>query len=247
MFKPNKNVLAPSDPTEKLRDLPLVGETVRLPNGAIFQKPHPDMIRALQALDPRVRYFPTDFEKASKADASYSYYRGVTDLLPAQILRDFPGDRLRTSHRGTVVSLRDEFPHFPSRQFPSSDGDELQQMNNVLTILRTGTDRGGAIGMLGAINADMELNNHTEDWLMMHTGGEIDVLLAEGEGDRADNLFPGLLVYEYDMLAHGPDGNIKDPNALAAIYITDRRLREEQFRDLPSATQVLGATALGRV
>jgi len=81
----------------------------------------------------------------------------------------------------------------------------------------------------------------------MHTGGEIDVLLAEGEGDRADNLFPGLLVYEYDMLAHGPDGNIKDPNALAAIYITDRRLREEQFRDLPSATQVLGATALGRV
>lgn len=247
MFRRNKNALAPSDPTEKLHDLPLVGETIRLPNGAIFQKPHPDMIRALQAIDHRVRYFPTDLEKAAKAAAGNAYYRGVTDLLPAQIMHDFPGDRNRTAHRGTVVSLRDEFPHFPSNQVVPGQTEELLQMNNVLTILRTGTDRGGRIGRLGALSEELQLNNHSEDWLMMHTAGEIDVLLAEGEGERADNLFPGLLVYEQDKLALGPRGVIEDPSALAAVYITDRRMMEHQLHDLPSATQVLGATALGRV
>jgi hypothetical protein len=71
-------------------------------------------------------------------------------------MHDFPGQT--TGQRGVVVSLRDEFPHFDNRPIDfsklfsydeTSDDtpeppreEDLDQMNNVLTILRTGSDRG---------------------------------------------------------------------------------------------------------
>lgn len=214
MLTQNQDTVHAPDPTEKLQSLPLVGETVTLPNGAVFQKPHPDMIRALQALDPRVHYLPTDLEKAGQSEAGGAYYKGVAAVLPAQILQDFPGDKLRTAQRGTVVSLRDEFPHYQSEET-----GELLQMNNVLTILRTGSDRGGPVGKLGVLDEDLELYHRTADWLMMHTDSEIEILQSAGQAELADNLFPGLLVYERELLA------TQDPQALLAVYITDRQVK----------------------
>jgi hypothetical protein len=62
------------------------------------------------------------------------------------------------------------------------------------------------------------LNTHTADFLSMHTGKAIRDLIAKGESQKANNLFPGLLVYNEGYLSLPP------PKRLAAVYITDRML-----------------------
>ncbi len=196
---------------QKLNSVPLLGETIKLKNGEIIQKPNPEMIKILQKIDPRIHYFPTDIEKAEDANIGYSYYRGVTDLLPYQVMKDFPGDRDRTCQRGIVISLRDEFPLFPKkiRNEEVQEGEyfskptyssEKTPINNVLTILKNGSERKYQLGNLGAINERNQLNTHTNDFLMMHTRWSIETLTREGEFEKSNNLFPGLLVYDSNKL-----------------------------------------------
>jgi hypothetical protein len=140
------------DPVEQLKGMPLIGETIRIKGTEVLQTPNPGIMKALRKIDPRVRCFPTD--KAKARGGHSAYLCGVADLLPAQILTDFPGERRRTMQRGVVVSLRDEFPHFQELDWAdSSDGlpvkvrtGELTPMRNIITILRTGSDRGGPLG-----------------------------------------------------------------------------------------------------
>lgn len=256
MLKRNKAPRRESDPLNVLSQIPPVGETIKLSNGVVLQKPNAQIIAALQAIDPRVRYFPTDLAKAEATTKAGAYYRGVTDLLPTQILEDFPGDRRRTAQRGTVISLRDEFPYFKDRvgwEAPEPGqylikpiyAEQLLPMNNILTVLRTGSDRGGEIGNLGAINQSGRLNSHTEDWLMYHTEGAIEALAAQNEWEKANNLFPGVLVYESSRISFDASGTIIDPSALVAVYVTDRQIHDAlKLQPAADTLQRLGGAAL---
>lgn len=218
---------------QKLNSISPLGETIELKNGEIIQKPNSEMIKILQKIDSRIHYFPTDIKKAEDTSRGFSYYRGVTDLLPYQIMKDFPGGRDKTYQRGTVVSLRDEFPFFPQiiGKEKVEEGEyfgkpiysqEKDQMNNILTMLKNGSDRRGILGNLGAINERNQLNTHTNDYLMMHTSSAINTLMKEGDFEKSNNLFPGLLVYDVNELKKVNDDISKNPNALIAIYVTDR-------------------------
>jgi hypothetical protein len=199
----------PRGTTEALKDCQLVGETIPLGN-YILQRPTPAIINALQSIDPRVKYLPTDLEKARSAEDVY--FEIVAGSLPSRIEHDFPGNEDRTRQRGTVISLRDEFPFFESG------------MNNVLTILATGSDRGGVLGNLGWISRG-SVAGVVPLFAEMHTFRAIKNLAEQEEYDRANNLFPGILVYEDKLLGDTSIGTpIEDPQALLAIYITDRVL-----------------------
>lgn len=222
---------------QKLNSFSLLGETIKLKNGEIIQKPNSEVIRILQKIDSRIHYFPTDIIKADETSCGYSYYRGVTDLLPYQIMKDFPGAKNRTYQRGTVVSLRDEFPLFlqiigeekPKKgEYFSKTiySREKAPINNVLTMLKNGSDRKYVLGNLGAINEKNELNTHTNDYLMNHTNSAIKTIVKEGEIEKSDNLFPGLLVYDVNKLKEINNNISKNPKALIAIYITDRIQRK---------------------
>ncbi len=202
-----------------------------------------------------VRYFPTNLELAGEADGADAYYRGVTDLLPRQVQHDFP--YVTTAQRGTIVSLRDEFPHYrPRLGRESTDGglpvlkygDPTIPMKNVLSVVRTGSDRDGEIGNVGSIGSDGHLHHKTEEYLTIHLAEAIEDLLCREKFAEADGVFPALLVYDSDRLptAHrlDADGGL-DPDVLLAVIITDRVLGPG-WDFGPSPTQKgLGGAALG--
>jgi hypothetical protein len=57
---------------EQLKGIPLIGETIPMSRGQVLQTPHPKIINALQGIDPRVRYFPMDREKAEAVGGGMS-------------------------------------------------------------------------------------------------------------------------------------------------------------------------------
>jgi len=226
MFIPESskiNMIDPnSAPSSSLETLEPIGERTVLPTGSVLQTPAAATVEALQAIDPRVRYFSTDMALANAAPRNYEYYRGVVDTIGARVQQDFPGQDMAV--RGTVASLTERFPFWYDGQT-----NTVYDMQSVLDILRTGSDTGGDTTMVGPIAPDGELNVETEEWL----GSHIRRVVTELDGDpKLDRVFPVLIVYHpraFDdptgwqthrtqQLTGGADERI------VAIYITDKVL-----------------------
>ena len=235
------NIVNQHETIERLRTFEPVGETIELPGShVILQSPNPNLVNFLQSIDPRIRYFPTNKDQATSEEeisyisASMTHLRKVVDNLPAQVAHDFPPDTFRTTLRGTVVSLTDEFPHYQERRFtgqmePNDAGDyrpvydlvgEPLPMSNVLSVLRDGGDRGGNVSAEIMQSATSSTGTSSA---LHETNLAIAELLHAGEVKKAGSLFPAVLVYDTDKLQQHYAGQSVDPRELLlAVYITDR-------------------------
>lgn len=235
----------PEIPSE-IRSIPTIGETVVLGSSSIWQTPNPELLAALKGLDPRIKYAPADPEKALSGTDGFQYQESVITGLASIVLRDFPGPIERTSQRGTVLSIRDEFPHYVTGRTCriAKDGTDedirpphTAPMLNVLTALRTGTDRGGRMGLVGTIALERgspALYSNTAQYIKSHIEHAFQAEEGKEQYERADALFPVLFVYEQSRISTDRDGFLEDPDALNAIYITDRiigsfRIRHDQL------------------
>lgn len=196
--------------------VPPVGERIPLVGGQVLETVNPALLTELQAIDPRVRYFPAHLEDARSADAGYAYHRSVVDRIGEQVARDFAGTDVLV--RGTVAALCEPFSHWLNEQETG-----YLDMRTVIDILATGSDRESDRVRVGGIN-ERQVNDQTVEWLNNHyRDAMIDI---ESQADR-DQTFPVLLVYKPEAFAkppgHGWNQLAGEPSQrIAAVYITDK-------------------------
>lgn len=205
-----------------------VGERIPLPSGVVIERPHPLVIASLQAQDPRVHYFPTDFDSFKRNDDCYSikyledlYNKSVSSKIGYRVREDFPKGKLWG--RGTVATVTSPLA-IPYWKRDSSFGtDTSLPLTSVNAILASGSDDGGDSAAVGSISEAGRLNSNTEVWLGFHYRRVSRKLSAE----QSDQIFPVLLVYKRRAFAHNPRFRFNeltgDPTKrVAALYITDK-------------------------
>lgn len=215
---------------EITRGVPLIGETITLREGCSLQRPSPEILHALAAVDKRIRYFPIDINLATSEPilANHVLFDNlVRGPLARRIIADFPDyDPKALETRGTMVSLRDEVPFYTD-----FGGDKEFQAENALTILQKGRDGRNE----NAVPSSREINNeklHYQviEYMLYNPNRTIINLLSRGKHEHIDNFFPAVIVYKPGTKADWR--NIPTNERIAAIYIIDRIVDIEILQEL---------------
>lgn len=210
-----------------IKKLAPIGERLLLSNGAILERPNPQIIELLQSHDPRVQYFHTDTSALAKDIAPLQLYRKtIAEQIGYRVREDFPVleedsylDNI--SLRGTVAALTTSFPYWPD-----DSGERVLPMNTVSDILTQGSDNGRDETGVGTITKAGEINRYTRDWINIH----YDFAMQRLTGEQRDQTFPILLVYKWSSFEEpffevGVNQLIGKPSKrISALYITDKIL-----------------------
>lgn len=219
-------------------DIPrsLVGETIEVLPGILLQRPSQEIIESLKGADSRIKYVAADLTKVNSGDPpdllnlrdqhEALFKKIVVPPLNVMIKEDFSQtDEVDLFLRGIVVSLRDEFPCFPTREYIPGKGFSRKQVENALTILAKGSE-----GLQDSPRTDDfrngRINFYAQSYMYDHTKKALTSLLGirdpwdSRDPQLADNLFPGLMVYTRPTIRNWRD--IPPTSRIAAFYITDR-------------------------
>jgi hypothetical protein len=195
-----------------------IGERIPLKNGITLEKPSIEVLARLMDADSRVRYFETPSpDRAGQERPGYAYYRAIAEPLGLQVREDFGDEPIAI--RGTTAALEHSFPYWPDQT-----GHHEATLNDVLTILRSGSDDGQDQARVGFMTDEGEMNVETTEHLFTHWFGTHIELKDTPEGEQ---VFPVLIVYRPEAFeklpVHGCNTFAGKPSErIAAIYITDR-------------------------